>query len=79
MESQLSSGAIVKTVLDGVEVEGVVSRHSNYDFTVTMTKPFKGLTGGSHIPCFARRYDFDGEYGDQRISEVLKGLYDGGG
>lgn len=74
----MSSEAIIKTVVDGVEIEGVVTRHSNYDFTVTMTKPSDGITGGSHIPFFARRYDFDGEYGERRILEVLRELYEQG-
>jgi len=73
----MSSEAKIKTVVDGVEIEGVVTR-SRFDFFLTMTEPFKGLVGGSHIPMFARRYDFDGELGDQRILEVLRDIYEQG-
>ena len=72
----------VKTIVDGVEVEGEVIR-SRFDFTVIMTKPFKGLTGGSHIPMIlrlhevdGRPYVFDGAYGDRRILEILRELYE---
>ena len=73
----MTSNNIIKTAVDGTAVEGVVIR-SRFEFSVTMTKPHKGLTSGSHIPFFARRYDFDGKSGDQRILEVLGRLFEQG-
>ena len=74
-----SSTSTIKTLIEGVEVEAVVVR-SKFAFTVKVTSPFKGKESfGPHIPFFLRPFhSFDGEYGDQRILEVLRSLYEQG-
>ena len=69
---------IVQMVVGGTEVEGVVTFSSLYDIDLVMTKPFPGLKGELHIPFFARRYSFEGEYGERRIREILLELYEQG-
>lgn len=63
----------IKMVIEDTEVEAVVTR-SRYEISVAMTKPASGLAGGSHIPLFGRRYDFDGVYGERRIVEILEDM-----
>ena len=74
----MNSERTVKIVINNNEVEGVVTHRSQFDFFVTITKPFQNISGGAHIPFFARRYTFDGAYGDGRILETLRGLYQRG-
>ena len=67
---------LIKTVVDGIEVEAAVCR-SKFYFTVAITKPFKGKeTCGPHIPYFLRSFrSFDGEHGDNCVLELLRRLY----
>ena len=67
---------VVKLMIDNLEVEGTVTHLSASDFDVQIIKPFKNISGGSHIPYFARpHYSFEGEYGKKRILETLRDLY----
>jgi uncharacterized membrane protein len=66
---------VVKLLINGIEVEGIVIR-TLYDFNIKIVKPYKNLSGGLHIPHFAREHmSFKGEYGDKRIRDLLKELY----
>lgn len=67
---------IIKTEIDGVEVEAKVCHRSSRDFQIEITKPYQSIQGGLHIPHFSGgRFSFDGEYGDQRILHELNRLY----
>lgn len=67
---------VVEICIDGVQVEGRVTHRTSADFRVEIVKPYCNLSGGSHIPYFARsRKSFAGEYGDEKIKEELQELY----
>jgi len=67
---------VVKILIDDIEVEGIVTHRSAGDYGVVITKPFCNLTGGSHVPYFARSHcSFEGDYGDASIRATLKKLY----
>jgi hypothetical protein len=67
---------IVKTEIDGTEVECRVCHRSSRDFEIEITRPFQGLQGGLHIPYFsASKQSFDGKHGDERILQELNHLY----
>jgi hypothetical protein len=68
---------IIKTIIDGIEVEGEVLHRDSGDFTVVITKPFQNIKGGLHIPYFSRPYhSFDGAYGDNSLLDALSGIYE---
>ena len=61
----------------GEEVKGVISFRSDSDIRVEITSPYKGLSGGLHIPYFSRPYhSFMTEYGDKTAENLLKGLWE---
>jgi hypothetical protein len=67
---------VVKILIDDIEVEGIVTHRSSGDYGVIIIKPFCNLSGGCHIPYFARGlYNYEGEYGDASIKATLKELY----
>ena len=70
------SKEIVKTTIDGVEVECEILHRSAGDFGIEIIKPFQNITCGLHIPYFSRsRCSFIGESGDMRIVETLHNIY----
>jgi hypothetical protein len=75
----------IRTVVDGVEVEGeIVSLHKN-DISVVITSPVTGLGTGLHVPHFAMDQQnwlatSDGgpltERGQRKAEELLRELYE---
>ena len=64
------------TTIDGVEVEYTILHRTSNDFELEITSPFQNITGGLHIMNLARRHcSFDGEYGDERILQVINNVY----
>ena len=71
----MNEDEVVKILIDDIEIEGTASRLSG-DYGVTIIKPYCNLSGGCHIPYFARGlYTYEGDYGDASIRETLKELY----
>lgn len=69
-------GALISMTIDGVEVQGRIIRRCASDITITMEKPYKNMTGGSHIAAFARKHrSFIGSYGDTIARELLTDTY----
>ena len=67
----------ISTYIEGVEVHGVITHRSGGDITVEITKPFKNMCKGLHIPYFSRPYrSFQGEYGDLTAIGLLKEMFD---
>jgi len=68
---------IISMLIDGIEVQGKIIYRSPQDINVEITRPYKNLITGSHIPYFAMGvHNFKGEYGDKRALEFLKELYE---
>ena len=62
--------------IDGIEVEYKVLHRVSNDFEIEITKPFQNISGGLHIPYFARaHHSFDGKSGDEQILYVLNNVY----
>ncbi len=65
----------INSVVEGKEISGLEHREK-YDISVSITKPYKNLSDGSHIAYFASgAYSFDGDYGDKSIIGMLERLY----
>lgn len=66
----------VKTAINGVEVEGIITHRSASEIGIRIEKPYQNISGGSHIPCFARTFhSFDGEDGDYAAKHILEQLF----
>ncbi len=67
----------ITIIANDIEIIGVIKYHTSSDYTVEITQPFQNLSGGTHIPYFARAYtpDLTGEYGNHRMALELYGLY----
>ena len=66
----------VRTLIDNIEVEGLVTYRSSYDYRIKIIKPFQNISGGLHIACFARENaTFKGVHGDECILSTLEELY----
>jgi len=71
----MSEEEVVKILIDDIEVEGRASRSSG-NYGVAIIKPYCNLSGGCHIPGFARaHYSYEGDYGDASIRATLEELY----
>ena len=71
----MSEEEVVKILIDDIEVEGRASRSSG-NYGVAIIKPYCNLSGGCHIPGFARaHYSYEGDYGDASIRATLKEVY----
>ncbi|RLA07298.1 MAG: hypothetical protein DRQ51_06650 [Gammaproteobacteria bacterium] len=63
-------------IVENVVVEGEIFNRSAGDISVKITKPYKNISTGSHIPSFNRaKKSFIGEYGDEKAKKLLKELY----
>ena len=63
--------------VDGVEVSGEITYRSEADIAVRITKPYRGLSNGCHIPYFSRPINsFLTDYGDSMAENLLKYLYE---
>jgi len=66
----------IKIIIDGQEVEGEITHRSASDINVKITKPYKEVSRGLHIPCFARSCrSFDSKLGDEIAKDLLKSIY----
>lgn len=75
MPRQFMGKNTISINIDGVTVIGLYEK-SRCELDVYITGPFHWLTGGSHIPYFARgKFNFEGEYGDSRAKDILAKLY----
>ena len=75
-EPDMDSEKTLKVAVDGVKVEGKIVFRSESDIDVEITKPYKNLSTGLHIPYFARPvHSYKGEYGDETALYLLKELY----
>ena len=67
----------ISIIIGEVKVEGRIVHHTSRDIDIEITKPYKNLSTGSHIPYFAMAYrSFDGVYGEKRMKELLNELYE---
>ena len=72
----MKNDKIVKTVIDGTEVEGIITHWSSSDIGVRIYKPYQNISGDCHIPCFARSFhSFDGDDGDYEAKRILEDLF----
>jgi hypothetical protein len=61
----------------GEEIKGVISFRSESDISVKITSPYKGLSGGRHIPYFSRSHNsFMTNYGKSTAVCILSRLYE---
>ena len=61
----------------GEEIKGVISFRSESDISVKITSPYKGLSGGRHIPYFSRPDNsFMTDYGKSTAVSILSRLYE---
>ena len=67
----------VTVMIEGVEVEARVKYRTASDLGIELLRPYGNLSTGSHIPVYGRRFcSFIGEYGDKRIIDMMKELYE---
>ena len=66
----------ITIVVEGIEVQGEITHRSAGDISVRITKPYRNLSSGLHIPYFGRAHrSFDGDYGDEVSKSLLKDIY----
>jgi len=70
---------LISVVHNGVRIEGKIILRTNSDIKVEITKPYRGLTTGRHIPYFCCPYiGYLGDAGSIRARELLIELYEKG-
>jgi hypothetical protein len=71
----MSMNQEVKVVVNGKTISGQIIFRCESDISVRITRPYNGLTGGLHIPYFARdNSSFMGKHGDETALDLLKEL-----
>lgn len=66
----------IETIIDGYVIEGEITHRSVSDINVRITKPYKDVSRGLHIPYFARPLNsFDTELGDKTAKDLLENIY----
>ena len=71
----MSTGQEICIFVDRKKITGVITFRCESDISVRITSPYDGLTGGLHIPYFARAYSsFRGKHGDETALDLLKKL-----
>jgi hypothetical protein len=67
----------IKSTVNNIEIQGEITHRSAGDISVEILRPFKNISGGQHIPSFARAIkSFEGSYGDEVAETLLTELYD---
>lgn len=67
----------IQIIINDITVESIVLNRTESDIALVITKPYKNISGGSHIPYFARAgLSFNGEYGDNRLKQILAKVYE---
>jgi hypothetical protein len=73
----MSNEQEVKINVDGVKVLGEIFYRTEADIAIRITRPYKGLSNGCHIPYFSRPFhSFLNDYGDKMAENLLKYLYE---
>jgi len=66
----------IQMTIDRQKIEGEITHRSASDITVLITKPYKDVSRGLHIPYFARcHHSFDTEPVDETAKDLLKSIY----
>ncbi len=66
----------ISVTVDGVEVRGVITHRSASDIDVSITSPYRNISGGLHIMYLASAvFSFEGQYGDERAEDTLRSIY----
>ena len=69
--------SIIKVSPNGLEVLGKITHRSASDISIEIVRPYKNLSGGSHIPYFARAgHSYDGQAGDDTARKLLAEVYE---
>jgi len=75
----MKNDKIVKTVIDGSEVEGIITDRSSRYIGIRIEKPYQNISGGCSIPYFMISLgSFDGDDGDYEAKRILEELFSTG-
>ena len=67
----------IRTTVNSVELEGIITRRCITGINIEMTQPFKGFSAGKHISIgYAAYYgDYSDKYWEGMATELLKSIY----
>jgi len=72
----MNNDKTVKTVIDGTEVEGIITHRSSRYIGIRIEKPYQNISGGCSIPYFMISLgSFDGDDGDREAKRILEELF----
>ena len=75
----MKNDKIVKTVIDGTEVEGIITDRSSRYIGIRIEKPYQNISGGCSIPYLLISLgSFDGDDGDREAKRILEELFSTG-